>query len=306
MIARTSALYLLIFVCVLIALDAGAYAFVMREYASLLQPALGTPEAAAAMASAMRRVLATIALIDVPLIVLFGVASYLLSRATLATLFAARDRERVFAADVAHELRSPLAAIASVAQAARDDAAAREREAFDTIASEALDASVIVADLLTLARDPGQGALHCEPVDLGAIVTRCARDAAPRAQAAGVRVEAAPESAIVDGDERRLRELARNLLENAVRHARSRVSIASHRDGRVCSIIVEDDGEGVAPEDRERIFERFYRRNDDGTGTGLGLPIARWIARAHGGTIAVSKADAGGARFMASLSAHDG
>lgn len=306
MIARTSALYLLIFVCVLIALDAGAYAFVMREYASLLQPALGTPEASAAMAAAMRRVAATIALIDVPLIVVFGIASYLLARATLAPLYAARDRERVFAADVAHELRSPLTAIASVAQAARGDAEPNAREAFDTIASEALDASAIVTDLLTLARHPGRRALQREPVDLAAIVARCARDAEPRAAAAGVRIETLPESAIVDGDERRLRELTRNLLENALRHARTRVLLRSLRNGRTCSIVVEDDGDGVPSEDRERIFERFYRRREDGTGTGLGLPIARWIARAHGGTIAVTDADAGGARFVATLAAHDG
>ena len=304
MIARTSALYLLIFICVLIALDAGAYAFVMREYASLLQPALGTPEGTAAMASAMRRVVATIALIDVPLVAVFGAASYLLARATLAPLFAARQRERVFAADVAHELRSPLAAIASVAQAARDGATEHEREAFNTIVSEALDASAIVADLLTLARDPAHNALQCEPVDLAAIVARCAGDAAERAAGAGVRIQAAPGSAIVDGDERRLRELTRNLLENAVRHARTRVLLASMQTGRTCSIVVEDDGEGVPPEDRERIFERFYRRRDDGTGTGLGLPIARWIARAHGGNVTAGPADGGGARFVVTFAAH--
>ncbi|MGB8519502.1 MAG: hypothetical protein WCD38_05005, partial [Candidatus Tumulicola sp.] len=118
MIARTSALYLLIFICVLAVLDAGAFAFVMREYASLLQPALDTPEGHAAMATAMRRVLVTILLLDVPLVIAVGAASYALARATLAPIFAARERERVFASDVAHELRSPLAAIASVAQAA--------------------------------------------------------------------------------------------------------------------------------------------------------------------------------------------
>src|SRR6185437_7017802 len=143
----------------------------------------------------------------------------------------ARNRERVFAADVAHELRSPLAAIASVAQAARGEAAANAREAFDTIASEALDASAIVADLLTLARDPGHNALQCEPVDLAAIVARCARDAAERAASAGVRIETSPVSAIVDGDERRLRELTRNLLENAVRHAHTHVLLASRKNG---------------------------------------------------------------------------
>lgn len=304
MIARTSLLYLLIFICVLAALDAGAYAFVMREYAALLQPALGTPEAAAALGSAMRRVAGTIALLDVPLIAIFGAASYLLARATLAPIFAARERERVFAADVAHELRSPLAEIASVAQAARASASPESRSAFEEIAAKALDTSVIISDLLTLARDAGHAALQCEPVDLGAIVRRCANDATAAAVARGIRIESSATSAIVDGDERRLRELTRNLLENAVRHASTNVRVASLRNGRTCDIVVEDDGDGVPVEDRDRIFERFYRRADDGTGTGLGLAIVRWIAHAHAGAVTVATADGGGARFVASFPAH--
>lgn len=119
-----------------------------------------------------------------------------------------------------------------------------------------------------------------------------------------MRVESLPVSAIVDGDERRLRELVRNLLENAVRHARSCVSIASQRNGRTCEIVVEDDGDGIPPADRERVFERFYRRCDDGEGTGLGLAIVRWIAQAHAGTITIEQAGRGGARFVASIPEH--
>jgi signal transduction histidine kinase len=259
------------------------------------------------MQSAMRHVLSTIALADVPLVVVFGAASYVLARGALAPLVAARERERVFAADVAHELRSPLAAIAAVAQASRNgDATPASRAAFDTIATEALDASAIVGDLLTLARRPGQAVLQCEPVDLAAIVSRCARDAATEATAAGVRIDATAESAIVDGDERRLRELVRNLLENAIRHARSSVTIASQNDGRACTIVVQDDGEGIPAADRERVFERFYRRDGDAGGTGLGLAIARWIADAHGGSILVAQTDMPGARFVVTLKTHGG
>jgi signal transduction histidine kinase len=304
LIVRTSLFYLAIFICVLLALDIGAYAFVLREYTSMLQPALGTPEGATALNAAMRRVAVTIALLDVPLIVVVGVASYLLARATLAPIFAARERERIFSADVAHELRSPLAAIASMAQAARTTAEPASASAFEAIANDALDTSAIITDLLTLARDPGQSALQCEPVDLAAIVVRCARDASDGAAARSVKIESSPVSAIVDGDERRLRELVRNLLENAVRHARSHVRIASQRNGRTCEIVVEDDGDGVPSQDRERVFERFYRRSNDGAGTGLGLAIVRWIAHAHDGTVTVTSAGSGGARFVASLPAH--
>lgn len=300
---RAAALYLAVFVCVLFALSAGAYAFMLREYASMLAPALGTPEGSSALAAAMRRVVLTIAAMDAPLVVIVAVASYVLARAAIAPLEAARRRERLFAADAAHELRSPLTAIAAIAQAARADASPASRDAFEAIARGAIDASDVVSDLLTLARDPGRRALHCEPVDLAAIVTRSTRDTQPVADVRGITLEVAPASAIVDGDERRLRELTRNLLENAIRHARTSVSVASRQNGRYSEIIVDDDGEGVPSAERDRIFERFYRRADDGSGTGLGLAIVRWIARAHDGAVTVGEAPSGGARFVAAIPA---
>jgi signal transduction histidine kinase len=306
LILRTAALYLCIFVCVLLALSAGAYAFVWREYVSLLSPALATPEGSAALAAAMRRVTLTIAEIDVPLVAIVAAASYWLARASIAPLEAARERERRFAADAAHELRSPLAAIAAVAQAARARPDAEHRPAFETIARSALEASNVIADLLTLARDPAPRALHCEPVDLAAIVAAVSRDLQPVAQARAVRLEVASQSAIVDGDERRLREMARNLLDNAIRHARSYVRIASQRDARRCELVVEDDGDGIPPLDRERVFERFYRRGNDASGTGLGLAIVRWIASAHGGEVTAGASPEGGARFVAMIPAREG
>jgi signal transduction histidine kinase len=301
---RAAALYLGIFVCVLFALSVGAYAFMAREYASLLAPALGTPEGSSAFATAMRRVIVTIAAVDAPLVGIVAVASYVLARATIAPLEAARERERLFAADAAHELRSPLTAIAAIAQVARATASGESRTAFDNIVGSAMEASDVVSDLLTLARDPKRHALHCEPVDLAAIVSTSSRDTRPVAQERGIGLEIAPSSAIVDGDERRLRELARNLIDNAIRHARANVWIASRQNGRLCEIVVDDDGEGVPPEERERIFQRFYRRTNDGSGTGLGLAIVRWIARAHDGVVTVSDAPSGGARFIAAIPAH--
>ncbi len=305
MILRTALLYLAIFVCVLAALSVGAYAFVAREYASLLAPALNTPEGSAGLSAAMRRVVFTIAEIDLPLVLVVAVASYLLARAAIAPLAAARERERRFAADAAHELRSPLTAIAAVAQAARAEATQRSRVSFEAIAQSALDASAIVSDLLTLARDPARRALQCEPVDLAAIVNAVARDTQPVADARGVRLDVAAASAIVEGDERRLRELSRNLLDNAIREARAVVSITSRRSGRLCEIVVEDDGAGIPLVERERIFERFYRRANDASGSGLGLAIVRWIASAHGGWVAVDQASSGGARFVAALPARE-
>jgi signal transduction histidine kinase len=303
-IVRTAALYLAVFVAVLLAFSLGAYAFMAREYASLLGPALGTPEAAAGVAAAMRSVIVTIVTIDVPVVIAVAIASYVLARAAIAPIDAARERERIFASDAAHELRTPLAAIATVAQAARSTANPESREAFEKIAQTALDASEIVSGLLTLARDPRPGVLQCEPIDLAAVVAKCSRDMAAMAAACGVTLEAETGSAIVDGDERRLGELARNLTENALRYARTTVRIASARTARGCELVVEDDGEGIPAEERERVFARFYRRENDGAGTGLGLAIVRWIALAHRGTVAVTQAPSGGARFVTTLPQH--
>jgi signal transduction histidine kinase len=303
-IVRTAAYYLAGFVCVLIALSLGAYAFMAREYASLMGPALGTPEATAGLATAMRTVVVTIVTIDIPIVILVAIASYVLARAAIAPIDAARERERIFASDAAHELRTPLTAIATVAQAARANASPESRASFEEIARTALDASEIVSGLLTLARDPRPGVLQCEPIDLASVVATSARDLAPMAAGRGIALEADTGSAIVDGDERRLRELVLNLGENALRYARTSVRIASETTARGCELVVEDDGKGVPSGERERIFARFYRSDNDGAGTGLGLAIVRWIALAHRGTVSVSQSASGGARFVATLPQH--
>jgi len=299
-IARLVTRYLLLFLVVLIALDVVAYVFVGRIYAGELQPALGTPEYARAYALAMRNVAVTIVLFNLPLVALVGLLSYVLARVTIRPLEMARQRERDFAAEAAHELRSPLATIAAVAQAARAQHDAELQNALTTIENTALDASEIVADLLTLAREPSAHALHREILDVAILTQQCAREFEKRAVNSSIALVIQTESALVSGDERRLRELLRNLLENALRHARSTVRLRSTAGGRFAEITVEDDGSGIDSEVRERIFERFYRANGS-EGLGLGLAISRWIAYAHGGALTVCDADHGGAVFRLKL-----
>lgn len=301
MIARMTAVYLIIFAIVLVALSAAAYYFVGGQYHSLLLPALGTPEGQLAYHRAMRSVATTIGLFDVPLLILVGIASWVLARLSLAPLLEARARERTFLADAAHELRSPLATISSVAQAYGGQAGdSKIREAFSLISTTAIDASQLIGDLLTLARSPNAKLLACEPVDLAAIVHGCLREFEPRAQAAGITIDATVQSAIVNGDGRRLRELARNLLENALRHARNHITVECTADDGRAVLRVADDGSGVAPADRERIFERFVRGKESGAGTGLGLAIARWVASAHDGLLVLDDT-AAGASFTARI-----
>lgn len=303
MIARLALRYLVVFAIVLAALSAGAYVFLGREYASLLQPALGTPEVSRGYALAMQRVLVTILAFDVPLLIVVGLASWLLARASIAPLVAAQERERAFAADAAHALRSPLATIASVAQAQRANASPQLAEALTTIARAAIDASATVGDLLTLARTARPDALAKEPIDLGAVVADTAKEFRQIAADRALEFEVQPASVIVEADERRVREMTRNLLSNAMRHAKTavRVRVAT---GDEAQLVITNDGEPVPADARDRIFDRFFRADGHTEGSGLGLAIVKWIASAHGGTVYVRDCERGnGTEFVVRLPA---
>jgi signal transduction histidine kinase len=282
---------------VLAALSGVAYLFFARSAHELLEPLLGLPEGQAAYASALRRTLGTIVLFDLPLAAIVGVAAYVLARLSVQPLVRAREREERFAADAAHELRTPLATIASVAQAAASTDAQTQSSALAQIAGVALDASALLGDLLTLMREaPNEARLH-EPVDVGALVSALVRDEQLRSARLAIRLSTPERGAFAIGDERALRQLVRNLLANAVRHARSGVAVEVSTAPRSITVAVEDDGEGVAPEDRERVFDRFFKAQPDSPGSGLGLAICRHIAIRHGGTIALE----GRSRFVARL-----
>ncbi len=296
MIARLVGAYLGIFTLVLAAASFALYLFLSAQYHSLLLPALSTPEGASVYAQTMQKVAIEILVTDVPLLVLFGLAAWALARLSLRPLIEAQARERAFIADAAHELRSPLATIASVAQAARGDAAVKKDDVLDTIAKTALEASAMVGDLLTLARSPRPTLLQREPVDLAALARSSIREIESRAQRDGIKLELHLLPAIVDGDARRLRELLRNLLENALRHASSHITIVTGVEGGRAMLRVSDDGAGVAPELRERLFDRFVTGSTGGSG--LGLAIARWVVRAHEGTLALDDQEHG-ASFVA-------
>lgn len=300
MIARLTAIYLLVFAAVLALISVGAYFFMGTEYASLLQPAAGTPEASAGYHNAMRQVAVTIALFDVPLLIVVGLASYALARLSLAPLLSARERERQFITDAAHELRSPLATIATIAQNARPHAEGSAHEALNHISGVALESSALVGDLLTLAREPRAQLLHIEPLDLAALARHVAHDFEDRARDRTIVLEVDVSTAVVDGDERRLAQLIRNLLENALRHARSQVAIRVHSaNGRV-NLIVQDDGPGIPLELRQRVFERSFTTSD---GAGIGLAIAAWVAQAHAATLRLDTVTPTGTRFECAFQA---
>ncbi|WP_082514188.1 HAMP domain-containing sensor histidine kinase [Frigoribacterium sp. Leaf164] len=226
-----------------------------------------------------------------------------LERAEGAAL-AAEARLRSFVSDAAHELRTPVAGIQAAADTlvrAQLDDDERERLTVHVV-RESLRAGRLIGDMLLMARLDEGLALDPRPLD----VAEVARGAAERQRVRGgdVAVEVVTDGPVppVAGDPDRLGQVVGNLLDNAVRHARSsvRVSVVSRGVDDTAEVIVrvDDDGRGVDDADRERVFDRLVRLDEarargDG-GSGLGLPIARAIARAHGGDVVCLPRAAGG------------
>jgi signal transduction histidine kinase len=293
-VVRLSVSYLAILVVLLFALDAGAYAYLARMQRDILEPVLALPEGTAVYAAQMRRIALGLALLDVPLLIVAGAAAYALAALSVRPLIAAREREQRFSAEAAHELRTPLARIAALAQSARTADGDPRDEALRGIEQLALDAATTTGDLLALVREERVAPKLAEPVDLAALVGAVA-GASPHDR---IRYDLALEEGCwVVGDERRLRRLVENLLQNALRHTHSVVHLRVAVEGEAIALSVEDDGAGVPPALRERIFEHFVRGDDDEQGSGLGLAICRTIARAHGGEVTLEERS----RFVARL-----
>lgn len=228
--------------------------------------------------------------------------------AMLARLQAARDRQRRFVSDASHELRSPIATLRQSGEVARAHPDALPAgELADTVVAESLRLQRLVEQLLLLARaDEGRSADGSREVDLDDVVL--AEAARARRERPSLVVDASGVGpARVLGNPLALDQVVRNLVDNALRHALSRVALSVSESGGRVRLEVADDGPGVPRADRERIFERFVRLDeararDDG-GSGLGLAIVREIVTACGGRVSVVPADGGGARFVVSLPA---
>jgi len=229
-------------------------------------------------------------------------------RRSLASQREALRRQREFAADASHELRTPLTVIrASVEDLQRHprQAVANVGTALTDIRDEVDHLTTMVDDLLLLARsDSGAVALERAPVDLGDVASTGASGLARPAADRGVEVVVDPVPAEISGDAARLRQLVGILVDNAIRHAPegSRVDVRVRTDGPDAVLVVDDVGPGIRAEDLPHVFDRFYRApGAPGGGTGLGLAIAAWIVERHGGRIAATNRDGGGARFTVRL-----
>ncbi|HXP53644.1 MAG TPA: HAMP domain-containing sensor histidine kinase [Streptosporangiaceae bacterium] len=219
----------------------------------------------------------------------------------LSRLAAAQQRQRQFVSDTAHELRSPIASMRTQLEVALDHPDSQEwRETARDVLADTLRLSQLAEDLLALARleeGGGQARGGGNPVDLAALVhgIPCGYGQAKVAVVAD-----APAPCPVSGDAEALRRMLVNLVDNAVRYARSRVTVAAHPAGDAVLVTVTDDGQGIPAVQAERAFERFTtlddaraRPDDDVSGAGLGLAIVRATAHAHGGRVWLEDAGPG-------------
>lgn len=223
----------------------------------------------------------------------------------LSRLQQAQERQRRFVSDASHELRSPIAAIRQFAETAHAHPDASDLPGmFEATLAESLRAQGLIDNLLFLARsDEGGLTFESKPVDLDDLAFE---EATHLRTMSGLMVDTSMLSAgRVLGNPAYLRQLVRNLTDNAARHARSVVAIEVRERGEIVELVVSDDGPGVPRADRERIFERFVRldsaRDRETGGSGLGLSIVRDIATAHRGRVTVAESPGGGARFVVSL-----
>jgi signal transduction histidine kinase len=221
----------------------------------------------------------------------------------LASIERSVERQRRFVADAAHELRTPLAGLTAALEIAQQHPDA----VGDTLVRELLAGhrrlSRTLNDLLVLAALDGRVPEKTMPVDLAGVVTDCSRRSVPE----GVWLYAgALQRAVVLGNESQLSRMVSNLVDNALRYTHSKVELSVTASPRWARISVTDDGPGIPEPDRERVWNRFVRLNDDRSrasgGSGLGLAIVREIAVAHGGKTSVGEALPGpGADFVIRL-----
>jgi signal transduction histidine kinase len=255
----------------------------------------------------------------------------------LDRLSAAFDRERQFTSDASHELRTPLSIVdLEVTRALAARRSAEEyRSALATIRAETDVMIRLVSGLLTLARaDAKRTRLTWEALDLGDLSLEVVERLVSLADRAGVRLETGdlPE-VVIRGDRMLVGQLVTNLVENAIKYTSGigshvKVTVGERQEGNRgwAWVRVEDDGPGIDSEDVTRVFERFYRvdrarserdpaippparradeRAVEPRGSGLGLPIARWIARAHGGDIELTSVVGRGSVFEVRLPLDD-
>jgi two-component system, OmpR family, sensor kinase len=231
----------------------------------------------------------------------------------LARLEGSLIQQRQFMADASHELRTPVTTARTAASVALQQPTRQEEDYRDTLAiieQETIRLSRIVDDMFTLARaDAGSYPVRAMPMYLDEVVDEVVRAVGVVARTRNITITANTlRPAPFTGDEDLIRRLILNIVDNAARYAPagSAIRVALDRAGNDYAVAVSDDGPGIPLEIQPRIFERFYRvdtartHGGDG-GAGLGLALARWIARAHDGDVVLAASSSAGSTFVITL-----
>jgi signal transduction histidine kinase len=224
------------------------------------------------------------------------------------------DRERSdLVATVAHELRSPLTGVKGFVQALlnRWDKLNDEQKKLmlTTVHSDSERLSRLIAELLDVARiDTGRLALYPRPSDASVLAGRAVQSVRASTSRA-IELDAADGLPEVHADPDKFTQVVTNLIENAVRHGDGRVlvtlrALGPEADFPGVSITVDDEGGGIAPEIRKRVFTKFWKHGERG-GSGLGMYLVNGLIRAHGGSLLIDDAPGGGARIVIAWPAHD-
>jgi two-component system, OmpR family, sensor kinase len=220
------------------------------------------------------------------------------------------DRQREFVADASHELRTPLTSVLANLELLTEELEGEQADTAQAALRSTRRMRRLVGDLLLLARADAERVQPRRPTDLADVLLEAAGELGSMADDHEVSIDA--RSVVVPGVRDELHRLVLNLLENAVRHTPpgTHIRASTGADHGDATMIVEDDGPGIAPELERRVFERFVRGGrDGGRGSGLGLAIVRAVAESHGGTVALERPPHGtGTRLVIRIPTpvHDG
>jgi signal transduction histidine kinase len=218
---------------------------------------------------------------------------------------------RDLVANVSHELRTPLGALQAVLENVVDGVSEPDPETLRTMLDQTRRLGRLVSQLLDLSRlEAGDQPFDIRPFAVRDVLESAAREARLHAPDDVIFSIDAPAGLRAAGDSERIHQVVMNLVENAVRYSPRPGHIAlrasQHKGEHAVTIEVDDEGPGIAEDELDRVFERFYRgdgRGADGGGAGLGLAIARWIVELHGGTIRAERREPQGSHMVVTLPA---
>jgi two-component system, OmpR family, sensor histidine kinase BaeS len=210
---------------------------------------------------------------------------------------------RILVADVAHELRTPLAILQATTEAMADGITEPTAVTLSSLHDETLRLGRIVADLEVLASAEAAGlALALKPVDLAIVADEAAEALKPQLETAGLSLTRDLQAAVVRGDKNRLHQVLTNLLTNAIKFTPSggSVKLSVGSQGGLVTMVVEDTGRGIPPDDIVHVFDRFWRGTavQQTEGSGVGLAVVLELVRAHSGHVNVESVEGQGARFV--------